>query len=232
MNAKKDTKRWFISILLLLAIYLIIVLLIPINRTVNFWISLVFTLIAFFLNGLTGYKSFIIHKEAKSRFYGFPVVKIAVFYGIVQLILGSIVMCTGVLIPVWLSIIVFCTLLGFSVIGLISADSVVEQINNQDEAFHKNVSLMRSLQSKLSQMATQCDSEEIRADIYKLAQEFRFSDPVSNDTLEDVERDLSAAIEELQDALIERDIGSAKSLCKKVSGILSERNRLCKLNKR
>lgn len=232
MNAKKDTKRWFISIMLLLAIYLIIVLLIPINRTANYWISLVFTIIAFSLIGLTGYKSFIIHREAKSRFYGFPVLKISFFYGIVQLILGVIVMFTGALIPVWLSIIVFCTLLGLSVIGLISADSVVEQINNQDEEFHKNVSLMRSLQSKLSQMATQCDSEEIIADVNKLAQEFRFSDPVSNDTLEEVERDLSAAIEELQSALIERDIGSVKSLCKKVSGILSERNRLCKLNKR
>ena len=109
---------------------------------------------------------------------------------------------------------------------------MVDQINTQDDEFHNNVSFMRSLQSKLNQMATRCDSEEIRSDVYKLAEEFRFSDPVSNNTLVDVERDLSAAIEELQAALIERDNSSVKSLCKKVSGILAERNRLCKLNKR
>lgn len=231
MKAKKDTKRWFISILLLFIIYLIIVFSIPFYRTTNYWIGFVFTVIAFCLIGLTGYKSFFIYKDVKSRFYGFPVIKIAVTYGLIQIILGIIVMFIGSMIPIWLTTVVFCTLLGVSVIGLIATDSVVDQINSQDDDFHNNVKLMRSLQSKLNQMATQCDSEEIRADVYKLAEEFRFSDPVSNNTLLDVERDLSAAIEELQSALIDIDNSSVKALCKKVSGILAERNRLCKLNK-
>ena len=43
--------------------------------------------------------------------------------------------------------------------------------------------------------------------------------------------DLTAAVDELQAAVVDGDNAAAKQLCVKVEAALAERNRLCKLNK-
>lgn len=65
----------------------------------------------------------------------------------------------------------------------------------------------------------------------KLAEDFRFSDPVSSDALADVEASLSACLDELQRSLTDGDLDSAAVLCRRAAATLTERNRLCKLNK-
>ena len=94
-----------------------------------------------------------------------------------------------------------------------------------------NVKRMRSLQSKLNQMAAQCDNPDAATAVKQFAGEMRYSDPVSSEALADIERDLAAAVEELQSAIVDGDSAATKQLCRKASGILAERNRLCKLNK-
>ena len=86
---------------------------------------------------------------------------------------------------------------------------------------------MRSLQSKVSQIASQTDDAAIKA----LAEEFRYSDPVSNDAIADAEADLAAAVDELQAAYVDGDNDAVAQLCRKAAALLAERNRICKLNK-
>lgn len=118
-------------------------------------------------------------------------------------------------------------ILALAVIGLIGAETVVEEIHTQDAKLKKDVSLMRSLQSKVNQIAAQSENAEIKA----LADEFRYSDSVSNDAIADAEADLVAAVDELQTAYVDGDSEAVAKLCRKASALLAERNRLCKLNK-
>ena len=117
--------------------------------------------------------------------------------------------------------------MGAAVIGLVAADAVVEEIQTQDVKLKKDVSLMRSLQSKVSQIASQTDDAAIKA----LAEEFRYSDPVSSEAIADAEADLAAAVDELQAAYVDGDNEAMAQLCRKAAALLAERNRLCKLNK-
>ena len=87
--------------------------------------------------------------------------------------------------------------------------------------------MMRTLQSKISQIASQTDDAAIKA----LAEEFRYSDPVSNDAIADAEADLAAAVDELQAAYVDGDNDAVAQLCRKAAVLLAERNRICKLNK-
>ena len=64
-----------------------------------------------------------------------------------------------------------------------------------------------------------------------LAEELKFSDPVSSDTILEAERDLAATVDELQSAVVDGDSEAIRQLCRKAKGLLAERNRLCKLNK-
>lgn len=224
---KKDTMRGIIVLGVLLILYIFIAFLIPFVHTATFWVSFVFTLIAFAVVAASIYIAFIKNPDAKSKFYGFPIAKIGVIYGAVQLIAGILFMALAKVVPTWVAILVYAIVLGVAVIGLVSADAVVEEIQKQDAKLKKDVSLMRSLQSKVNQMVAQSEDAAIKT----LADEFRYSDPVSNDAIFDAEADLAAVVDELQAAYVDGDSEVVTRLCRKASALLAERNRLCKLNK-
>ena len=224
---KKDTIRWIIGLAVLLILYILIAFLIPFVHTATFWVSFLFTLVAFGVMGASFYIAFIKNPDARSRFYGFPIAKIGVIYGGVQLIAGLIFMALAAYAPTWAAVLVYAIALGAAVIGLISAETVVEEIRIQDSKLKKDVALMRTLQSKVHQMAMQSEDASIKA----LAEEFRYSDPVSSATLAEIEAKLTAAVDELQSAIDSGDRDTVKQQIRKASGILSERNRLCKINK-
>lgn len=223
----KNTIRGMLGMAVLLVLFILVAFLIPFVHTAVFWVSFVFTLVAFAVVSTALYIAFGKQPGAKSKFYGFPIAKIGVIYGVVQLIAGLIFMALGVWIPVWVAVLVYAIVLGAAAIGLISADAVREEIQRQDVKLKKDVSFMRNLQSKVCQMATQCDAPELK----KFAEDIRYSDPVSSDALGDIEQELAAAVEELQAAVVDGDSESVAQLCRKASAVLSERNRLCKLNK-
>ena len=224
---KKDTIRAIVVAVIMLAIYNLIAFVIPFAHTAAFWISYGFTLVAFAVVCASIYIAFIKNPDAKSRFYGFPIARIGVLYGGAQLIASLIVMALAQWTPWWIPVLVYAIGMGAAVIGLVAADAVVEEIQTQDVKLKKDVSLMRSLQSKVSQIASQTDDAAIKA----LAEEFRYSDPVSSEAIADAEADLAAAVDELQAAYVDGDNDAVAQLCRKAAALLAERNRICKLNK-
>ena len=105
-------------------------------------------------------------------------------------------------------------------------------MRNSTRTLHKaRVDTMRALQSKSVFIASQGDDSETKKALNKLAESFRFSDPVSSDALNDIEASLNALVDELQSAVLEKDNAAAQKLCAKVEATLADRNRMCKLNK-
>ena len=227
----KSKIRAIIALVVLLALYNLIVFLVPFAKTATFWWSYGFTWVCFGVVTLAIYIAFIRKPDAKSRFYGFPIAKIGVIYGIVQLIAGLIFMAVGQWVPAWVAVLVYAIALGAAALGLISADAVVEEIQQQDGQLKKDVSVMRSIQSKMGRLASQCQDPEASAAVETLEEEIRFSDPVSSESLADAEADLGAAVDELVAAVVDGDSEVIKQLCRKTMALLTERNRLCKLNK-
>lgn len=224
---KKGTIRSVIVTAVVLAVYHLIVFAVPFVKNAAFWVSYGFTLAAFAVVAASIYIAFVKNPDARSRFYGFPIARIGAVYGTVQFVLSLLVMGFAAWVPWWAAAAAYALGLGISVIGLIAAEVVVEEIQAQDEQLKVKVSVMRGLQSKVHQLAAQSGDK----DILSLADEFRYSDPVSNDAVSDAEADLAAAVDELQSAYVDGDSEAAKQLCRKVSALLAERNRLCKLNK-
>ena len=91
----------------------------------------------------------------------------------------------------------------------------------------QGITTMRSLQSKVCQLAGQCEHPELK----KLAEEIRYSDPVSSKATTGAEADLRDLIDQLQQAVTRKDTNGIDILCGKAKAALNERNRLCKLNK-
>lgn len=224
---KKDFVRSTICFGVLLVLYILLAFLIPFAKTAVFWISFVFTLVAFAVSGWALYTAFLKKPDARSRFYGFPIARIGVIYGGGQLAVGLLFMALGKWIPAWLAVVVYAALLGAAIIGLVSADAVVETIHTQDRKLKKDVAFMRSLQSKANQMAAQCHLPEVQ----QFCENVRYSAPVSSEALAEIEGALAAVADDLQAAIVEGNNGRTCQLAQKADNLLCERNRLCKLNK-
>ena len=227
----KNGLRGYITLAILFAVFSVIAFVAPFSMPASFWIAYIFGVIAIALQIYVFKISFANGESAKSKFYGFPIARIGITYLVVQLVVSIVEMALASLLPLWVAIIINVLLLAAAVIGCIAADVMRDEVVRQDSQIKKDVTNMRSLQSLAASLAGQCPDESLKSDLQKLADEFKYSDPVSSDATKALETELDAQMKELQKALNERDIEGAKAYCNKLLSGLSERNRLCSLNK-
>ena len=232
MTLSKNAKRFLIIIGLSLVAFNVIAFVVPFSRTAVFWIGYGFGMLAILAQIIVIKLAFDGAESIRSKFYGFPIARIGVIYLIAQVLLSIVAMALGMIILPWIPAVLFTVMLVAAAAGLVSADAVRDEVERQDEKIVKDVSRMRSLQSKMNVLISQSDvSGELKTALDKLADEIKYSDPVSSSATEQIEDELNFNIEELQKAIVDGDNVSALTICKKTSGILAERNRLCKLNK-
>ena len=231
MNGKKNMTRSIAILAIVLVVYCILVFAIPFARGGVFWLSFVFTLIALCAQFYVLKTSFDRVGSARSKFYGFPIARVGLIWLVVQLIAGFVCMAVGKVLPTWIALVVFIVILAAAAIGLITTEGIRDEVERQDEVLKKNVSNMRTLQSKAAAIAAQCEDEDTKKALAALADKFRFSDPVSSDATAEAETGLAALLDELQAAVLEKDADASVALAGKLDAALAERNRLCRLNK-
>ena len=230
---KKNTTRWWVILAVLLVVYNVIVFAVPFPKNAVFFVSWLFTLAAIGMQVYVVRTAFYRGEGVKSKFYGWLIARFGVMYLAVQLALGLVFMALGftLAVPVWLPLVLYIILLGVLAVGLIASDAMRDEIVRQDTALKRDVTCMRTLQSKAASMIQLAHDEQTRKLLEKFAEELRFSDPVSSASLRDIEADLTACVDELHQALTDGDEASIPLLERKAVSVLMERNRLCKLNK-
>lgn len=219
-------------LVLLFVVYTLIVLAAPFAKGRMFWLTYLFTAAAFGVQVYVFKLSFEKEAGAKSKFYGFPIARVGVSYLAVQIVLGLVFMVLAAVAPVWLALVLYLALLAATAVGIVATDSIRDEVERQDTQLKKDVATMRALQSKAAALPARCENAAARVALEKLADEFRYSDPVSAPTLVEMENNLTAALDELETAVVDSDNTAVLDFCKKISAALAERNRLCKLNKK
>lgn len=204
---------------------------IPFRKNGVFWLSYVFGVVAIASQIYVLNVAFARQVSLKSKFYGFPVARVGMVYLVVQLILSLAFMALAALVPLWAAVLADVAVLGVAAVGFVATDTMREEIQRQDTALKKDVSNMRAMQSMAWSLAGQCGSGNLAAEVQKLAEALRYSDPVSSPALAEIEAELRGLLEELQKAAADRDERAAGALCRRAMEILNERNRLCKLHK-
>ena len=167
----------------------------------------------------------------KSKFYGFPIAKLGVIYLAVQLIAGLVFMALGLIVPVWLPLALYVVLLGIAAAGFVAADAARDEVVRQEVKLEKDVSRMREFQAKGRALVTLNQVPEAARPLEKLAEDLRFSDPVSSEALTEIEDQLAECLAQLQEAVSAQKTEQILSVCQEAERILAERNQLCKLNK-
>lgn len=238
MSAEITTKtgrnriRWFVVLGVVTVVYNVIAFALPFPKTAVFFISYLFTMIALAAQVYVIHTAFFKGEGIKSKFYGFPIAKLGAMYLVVQLVLGFLFMGLGTVLPVWIPLILYVALLGAALIGLVAAEGVREEVERQDIRLKKNVGRMRQFQSHTKMLASENQIPEAAEALNKLAEEFRFSDPVSSGATEELEERLAEDLDHLQDAVALLKKEDTLALCRKTSADLLERNHVCKMNKK
>ena len=220
-----------IAVAVPVVLYHLLAFLIPFPKTTVFWISYVFTLAAMAIMVASFNIAFRKGSDTKSKFYGFPIARIGFLYGVIQMALSLSAMALGILIPWWVILLVYAILMGGALLGLVGADIVRDEIEEQDARLKQAVSAMRAIQSKVSQLPAQCEDEAAATALKRFVEEVRYSDPVSSEALTEIEAQLSEVVDQLQQSVEAGNAETIMLLCKKATTVLMERNRLCKLNK-
>ena len=231
MKLSKGKFQAILILAIVLAAYLVLAFVIPFAKTAVFWLALAFTLAAFAVQLYVLKLSFTNGRDTRSKFYGFPIARIGIVYLIVQIVLSFVLMAGAKICPVWVAVIVFVLLLAAAAVGVIAADAMRDEVERQDAQLKTDVAAMRALQSRSTALVSRCEDAALKADAQKLSDAFRYSDPVTNAATKDIEHELSACMDELEQAVLDNDTENARTLIKRTGAQLAERNRLCKLNK-
>ena len=232
MKLSKNAVRFLIFIGLALLVFNVIAFVVPFAKTGTFWIGYLFGTISILGQIAVMKLAFNGTTTVRSKFYGFPVARIGIIYAVVQVLLSIFLMALAAYIPAWIPVVIFIILFAIAAAGLVASDTVREEVVRQDAKIVEDVKTMRNLQSKMNMLVSQSDcNEEEKSALSSLAEEIKYSDPVSGKATKELEQELLFDIEELQKVVVDGDNESALKICKKAMGILAERNRLCKLNK-
>lgn len=231
-NFSKNQKRIIIAAAIIFVVFSVIAFAVPFPKGGVFWVTYLFSVISLAVQPFVMKKAFDGENDINSKLYGFPIARISVVYCIAQTVLSLVFMALGKWLAVWVVIVFDVLLLGAAAVGFIGADAMRDEIVRQDKKLVKNTKYMNDLSSKVNVLVDQCGDEDVRKAVAKLAENIKYSDVVSSEALKDIEADLSSCVDELQGAVVDGEKESALSLTVKAEGLLAERNRLCKLNKK
>lgn len=213
------------SALALFGIFNVAAFLLPLTHTVSFWLGYFFALFALAAMVLTLAMYF--GKPVKEdKFLALPSVKVAWIYFVFQ---------TGL--SVW-EMIAFpftytVALIANLVLGVIFSILILalfasaEKIDKSEQFTAEKVLFIKQLKLKVESLDV--DDAELNKKLKELSEDIRFSDPMSHSKLEDIETELMASVDELEENI--SDVDKAKALCVQVAKLLKKRNDQCKILK-
>ena len=205
-------------------IFNVIVFAIPTAKTATFWVAYIFTLIAFAMQPLIWKFAFKDTDTLKSKFLGIPLISVGIIYLLVQIVAVAVFMALS-FVSSWIAIVVCILILGISAICLIGTETGREEINRIEHKVSKKVFYIKSLQIDIEMLAKVEADADTKTALTNLAEKIRFSDPMSDELLAELETKISNKFEELKSA------EQKSTIINELTLLIEERNKKCKLLK-
>ena len=221
---KKNNLMSYLALGILFVLFNLIAFLIPTEKNATFWTAYVFSVIAFAVQIPLWKIAFGKKDTLKSKFLGIPVIHVGITYLIIQLIAFAIFMIFPML-PVWLAVVVCSIILAISALCAIAGQAGANEINRVEEKIKVKRAFIQFLQVDIEMLAESETDAETKAELKKLAEKVRFSDPMSHEMLGELESRISVKVEEIKTAT------DKKAIIKEIDMLLIERNKKCKILK-
>ncbi|MBE6563236.1 MAG: hypothetical protein E7660_05820 [Ruminococcaceae bacterium] len=194
-----------------------------------FWAGYIFITLAFIGQLACAYIAFK-SENLKKLFYNIPLISISYIGLAVMLVVGGIAMTTPGF-PSWLGIILCLLVLGFSAVSVIKASASADIISKTDEKVDTKTAFIREMTVDAQNLINRANAPMLKEQCKKVYEALRYSDPISHDSLSDIEHMIKEEFDTLTDAIITDDLDATESSVKELKILISERNNKCKLLK-
>ena len=197
---------------------------IPTTRTTTFWITYVFTIIAFIAQIFIWNFALEKAKNLQHRLWSFSIIYIGIVYLVLQIIVFFLFRIIATL-PTWSAIVVSVIISGISIASILASESGVNEIKQNEIKVHYKISFIRVLQTEIDLLINREKDDDVRLALENLAQKIRFSDPMSSEQLKVLENEIDSKVSDLKIAT------NKKELIDIINLLLDERNIKCKMIK-
>ena len=225
----KNTIGIAIIYAIVIVVFNIIVFVVFQNRSSVFWLSYAFMMVAFAVQIISMALAFKT-ADIQAAFFGIPLASFSVYYLCAALVVGLLFMIfqgAGVTLALVIQLIVLTIFVVIAIISIMARDTVVEVSND----IKNKVVDLKSVQVDVELMASSCGDPELKAALQKLTDTVRYSDPMTNESVADLEKLSRDKVSELKFYLNENNLAEAKRTCAQLEQRFLERNRKLAISK-
>lgn len=191
-----------------------------------FWVGYIFITLAFIGQLACAYVAFKA-ENLKKLFYNIPLISISYIGLVVMLVVGGLAMAIPYF-PNWIGIIVCLLVLGFTAISVIKASVAAELVSNIDTKVLTETAFIKTITVDAQNLMNRANAPMLKEQCKKVYEALRYSDPISNVALADVEQRIKEEFDALTDAVIADDLDATESSVRELSILINERNNKCK----
>ena len=194
-----------------------------------FWISYGFMCAAFVIQIVSMFLA-VKALEAEAVFFGIPLVSISLFYFFAAVFTAAVFMIfqnAPVKLAIGLQVIILAVYVVIAIFSLMARDTV-QDVNDNIKV---SVVAIRSMQADVETLKAQAQDPALKEKLRKLSETIRYSDPMSNDAVVDIEGQIMQALTELR---IYCENGQNEEACRKCGEtevLFLKRNNLLKATK-
>ena len=194
-----------------------------------FWIAYGLITLSVIAELITAYK-FVKEDSFDKTFLNIPLLRTSYMAIVVSIIVGLVFMIFPVM-PSWIGAIICLLIAGYFVIACVKASTVANVVADIDAKVKTKTAFMRMAIVEAENILARSTTTEIKVEVKKVYEALRYSDPMSNPALDDIEQEIDNGLKELKNAVTCND--NAKVLIVTASILLNvkERNSKCKLLK-
>lgn len=222
-NKAKNTVAFGLIYVILLGVFNLLVFTISKSRNDVFWLSYGFMTLAFVVQIVSMFMSFK-SADVETAFFGIPLASFSVFYLCAELVIGALFMIfqmASFTLALVIQVLVLAVFLSIAIISLLARDTVQQISDNVKE----HVSNLKSVLVDIEMLMDCCTDPELKADLRKLSETVKYSDPISNEAVADVEQRIMRKISELRINIDDNQIADAKQSCADLERLYVERNK-------
>lgn len=213
------------------ALYNVIVFVVPNENygTESFWIG--YALITVALVGNLACSFIALNSKTNAKlFNNIPLITTSIVETVVSSIAGAIFIAVPG-IKSWAVVVVSAIILAISAIVSVIAKSTADTVSDIDDKIKSKTSFIKGITLDAELLMSSAANDEIKAEIKKVYEAFRFSDPMSSDALNDVEDRIQNQFNLLQEVVITENTEKVSQVSKDLLNLIDYRNKKCKISK-
>ncbi|XCP84526.1 hypothetical protein ABXS75_15930 [Roseburia hominis] len=199
------------------------------EKNTVFWISYGFMCVAFVVQIVSMFLAFKA-LEAEAVFFGIPLSSLSLFYFFAAVFTAVVFMFfqnAPLKLALALHIIILAVYTVVAILSLMSRD-VVQDVNDQVKV---SVTAIRSMQVDVDTLMGYVNDAALKKSLRKLSETIRYSDPMSNDAVVEIEDEIMQAISELRILCENEQNAEAMQACRDTELLFVQRNKLLKATK-